>query len=492
MTKEIGHRQPKVAIIREVLNVFVSLIWPAFFGILRFSGSRVFQLGIVVILLLVSLAFGFLKWYFFTYITTEHEISLKRGIFAKKHVHLPFERIQTITRNQPIYFQPFDVFHVTIETSGKSQDKIEFSALTLPQIEHIENLRRRSQTKSAEVIKTLSEQPAIAASYQINDRDLCLFALTSLGSLGTVGAIFLIFSQVQEFLPATLSRQFTAWLNQQNVTIFIGLVMIFIIFGFLLSFFKLYSQYFQFKISRIGQHLAITRGLFTKQNVQLRVSRVQAVHFQQSLLRRLVKLVSVDVLLASSVNNTKGEVKQTSIMPVVRMSSAGEVIQPFLPQYHFINPTNSMNANRALWYRLNMIFWLDIFIASLIWITYYITKWTIHFHLTYDLPLLIICTILLIGYSLLASWWQMMDQRIQVDGQYLIVQLSSNFTKHTYYMPREKIQSIATSRSMLLINKHITHLHITVRDGDSARRLTLRYLQEPLVKKINSWIVDVK
>lgn len=64
MTKEIGHRQPKVAIIREVLNVFVSLIWPAFFGILRFSGSRVFQLGIVVILLLVSLAFGFLKWYF--------------------------------------------------------------------------------------------------------------------------------------------------------------------------------------------------------------------------------------------------------------------------------------------------------------------------------------------------------------------------------------------------------------------------------------------
>ncbi|KAA8373874.1 hypothetical protein FE412_02855 [Leuconostoc carnosum] len=59
-------------------------------------------------------------------------------------------------------------------------------------------------------------------------------------------------------------------------------------------------------------------------------------------------------------------------------------------------------------------------------------------------------------------------------------------------MPREKIQSIATSRSMLLINKQITHLHITVRDGDSTRRLTLRYLQEPLVKKTNSWIVDVK
>ena len=148
MTKSA--HQPVVAVIAEIIMTvreFFFVVLFLFFGHTRSMTSR---LIVVVGLILLAILFGVLRWWFFTYDVTPHEITLKKGVFIRKYVHMPFERIQTITRTQPFYFQPFDVYRVSIETSGKKDDRLVFSALRLTQIEVIEQYRQQSQTKTTE------------------------------------------------------------------------------------------------------------------------------------------------------------------------------------------------------------------------------------------------------------------------------------------------------------------------------------------------------
>nr|MWN21430.1 PH domain-containing protein [Leuconostoc lactis] len=63
-----------------------------------------------------------------------------------------------------------------------------------------------------------------------------------------------------------------------------------IFLGIGVAFLKIYNQYYGFTLSRVGQHLAISRGLLTKHTMQLRTTRVQAVQLEQSLLRRALRL----------------------------------------------------------------------------------------------------------------------------------------------------------------------------------------------------------
>ena len=142
--------QPKIAILSESIAVIRMIIFPAFLIFFKGDNRWQMQLLIVIGMLSLSLIFGILNWWFFVYEITPHEISLTQGIFVKKRAHITFERVQTITRTQPIYFQPFEVFKVSIETSGRKDDKLEFKALLLPQIEAIEALRKQAQTKSSD------------------------------------------------------------------------------------------------------------------------------------------------------------------------------------------------------------------------------------------------------------------------------------------------------------------------------------------------------
>ncbi|CUW09206.1 PH domain-containing protein [Leuconostoc gasicomitatum] len=485
-------RQPKIAILSESIGVIRMIIFPAF--LIFFKGENNWQIKLLVVagILALSVVFGILKWWCSTYEITPHEITLTQGIFVKKRAHIPFERVQTITRTQPIYFQPFEVFKVSIETSGKNDDKLEFKALLLPQIEAIEALRKQAQTKITEGSSIAAALPKVDAQYQINNRDLCLYALTSLGSLGTAGGLFVAMTTLNDFLPNRVQNYLDSWINNQTFEIYAVLLVFVVIIGVLGAFIRLYNRYFQFTISRTGVHLGITHGLLTKQNIQLRISRIQAVHYEQSLLRRLVHLVSVSVLLASSVADKGDKIKQTCIMPVVKENDTTDVLQRFVPKYHFPRPEKAPTVSGASVYQLRYIFMLDCLVLGVAFILYGLVKYMTNMHVPYELLILSLIAVSLFGYSLIATYIKMLDQAVYFDDDYLVIQTSLNFTKHTYFIPREKIQGFKTSQSWFMINKNIQHFSVFVRDSDSAQHVTLRYLKQSAIQEIGNWATRVK
>ncbi|HCH60726.1 MAG TPA: hypothetical protein DEW45_04690 [Leuconostoc lactis] len=87
------------------------------------------------------------------------------------------------------------------------------------------------------------------------------------------------------------------WLSGGSLMFYATLTTVVIFLGIGVAFLKIYNQYYGFTLSRVGQHLAISRGLLTKHTMQLRTTRVQAVQLEQSLLRRALRLVTVSVFL---------------------------------------------------------------------------------------------------------------------------------------------------------------------------------------------------
>ncbi|MCJ8270650.1 MAG: PH domain-containing protein, partial [Psychrosphaera sp.] len=70
--------------------------------------------GAVTLLVVSSL----LQYWFFQYQLGDNEIKINQGVFKKQHRVINFDRIQNININQPIYFRPFELVILVIETAG--------------------------------------------------------------------------------------------------------------------------------------------------------------------------------------------------------------------------------------------------------------------------------------------------------------------------------------------------------------------------------------
>lgn len=488
MTKPM--RQSKFAVIAMVMQTAKDLLLPFVFVMLqgrRDFGQQALWTGGF---LLIALVFGVVKWFFFTYELTPHEITVHQGVFVKRRTHVPFERVQTLTKTQPFIFQPFEVFQVRIETSGKADDQLTFNALTPAQIATIEHYRQVAQTTS--VGTTTTAQPQASATYQIDQRALIRYALTSFGSLGIIGVILTLLSEVSNHLPESVMAGLDHWLSGGSLMFYAMLTAVIIFLGIGVAFLKIYNQYYGFTLTRVGQHLAISRGLLTKHTMQLRTTRVQAVQLEQSLLRRALRLVTVSVFLASAVKSDKNEAHQTVLMPVIQTTEATQVLRPFLPTLSLPALQPVKTGPHALRYQIQYALWWGLGILSLVLGSYWILASHWHWHNgVADTVMLVVAGVLLLAW-LLAAWLRMRDQRLTIAGDILAIQTTPWFTKRQYYVRRDKIQGLNLSQSLFMGPRQAQHLQVVVRHGDSAAVIDLRYLHTDVVAQVRRWLIDVK
>lgn len=485
MTKSA--HQPVVAVIAEIIMTvreFFFVVLFLFFGHTRSMTSR---LIVIVGLILLAILFGVLRWWFFTYDVTPHEITLKKGVFIRKYVHMPFERIQTITRTQPFYFQPFDVYRVSIETSGKKDDRLVFSALRLTQIEVIEQYRQQSQTKTTES----KEVPKADHVYHIQTSELVVFALTSLGSLGIFGALATVISELSMHMPQDLVAKFDHWFSGQTFAGYIMILAVILIVSLVIAFARIYNRYYHFTLTRFGVHLAITQGLLTKKEIQLRLSRIQAVHYEQSLLRRWVNLATINVLLASSGRGDKEKQDKTTIIPVVSSSKAYHVLSDFLPSYRLITPKKAIGIDHAMFYERRYEVLMSLIYLTLPTVIYFGCAYVWHWPTIYSVIGIFILSVLII-YVMICAAVRMTDQRLVIEQETLTLQTSQWLTKHVYTIPRDKIQGAKATQSYFMIKSQAQHLRVIIRNGDGAKMIDMRYLPEAEVKRIVRWITHVK
>ena len=280
-----------------------------------------------------------------TYELTEDALIFRKGIFVKQEIIVPYERIQTIKKNQWFYMVPFGLVRLMVETAAHSGKEAEVDLPLVPYALYDElEARRRDETQMQPKEKT--RQPDFALS----SKDLLIFALTELTLLAPV---FLMLGAL-EFIPDSLQDRLLGNFSHMIILAAVGFFCIAYLLCAIYMILKTVLKYADFQIFQESTGaLRIEYGLIEQKSQVIPMSKIQGVRIRQNIFRLFLGLVSVDLLIAGGQEKQEGEKESLTthpiLIPVAKISEADTYLTQFLPEFDFQVALKEMQQLR-LWY----------------------------------------------------------------------------------------------------------------------------------------------
>jgi uncharacterized membrane protein YdbT with pleckstrin-like domain len=145
------HRSSPVSIIYHLLDVFKMMAnaWPALAGIAFVERSReqllIYGLpSLVVVLILLAV----LNYWFFQFSFDEDKIQIRSGVISRKRLTLNFDRVQEANLQQSLYFRPFDLWTVGLESAGSKVQEIQIPGIHRSLAEMIKRCHLSQKTRA--------------------------------------------------------------------------------------------------------------------------------------------------------------------------------------------------------------------------------------------------------------------------------------------------------------------------------------------------------
>lgn len=328
------------------------------------------------------------SWRHLYYQITPDEFALYSGIFNKKQVHVPYQRIQSVDQRATLLQRVLGVCTVQIETAGGSSNK----AVVVPYVtrDRAEWLRRelfsRKQQLAAGQKAPSSERAVVAATeadgtsnvldvgvelwdevgsvfggqgvetgrvsyeYGLTNKELVLTALSNntafvvvlvglvTGAAQLVGEVLpMFFGSNDAALDFVIDQSLRLFGGNAAVAIAVALIS-FALVMWGLSVLSTCLTYGGFKARRRDSRIEVERGLLQHQFSGVDVDRVQSVVVRQSLIRRIMgycelSLGKVDSVTGDGEKQANVSDKGLVIHPFVKMSRVPEILSGLVPEF---------------------------------------------------------------------------------------------------------------------------------------------------------------
>jgi putative membrane protein len=345
--------------IQGIIGQFVYIAPPILLGYNSIKDNPWIGLPIAIGILALLITSAVLNFYFFQYRLSKSSIEIRSGVLSKKHVNLPFSRIQNVKIEQPIYYRAMGFACLTLDTAGSSKQEAKVVALKLDFAEKLKQeimgqhneaiLQSVDSDEEKSVVSLSSNQEEVINTRSI--KDLVIHGVTSnriwifLGVLAPfyeklskyAGEFLLSFGIdiAQIFDPSTHSM-WQLGLYAISITMMIMLMMtLFSIFGAIMTFYG-------FTLSKIEDRYIRRSGLFTKHEVSMRLSRLQKIAHKRDWLDMLLNRVNLRFEQSSSQMNgmENGGISNLTdkiIVPSVTTNEALDLICDVYPENALAN-----------------------------------------------------------------------------------------------------------------------------------------------------------
>jgi putative membrane protein len=322
--------------------------------------------GILMAFLLLML-FAFVSFKVYRYRLTEGNIEIRSGIFSKKHLNLPFSRVQNVKIEQPIYYRFTGHACLQLDTAGSAKSEAKLIALKLDFAQKLKTLIQNQvpyntvDTHQSNILANSAELRVCAADKLqqqervLNHRklsDLVIHGITSnriwifLGGLAPFYDN--IFNAINEWLGALgvdlaelFSLQthslFEVGLYVLSLTMLIVLVLVgFSVIGAIVSFYG-------YTLSKLDDKYIRRSGLFTKHEVSMRLSRLQMIVQKQDWLDVLLKRINLKFEQTNSFSQSQSSSAANGkiIVPSIKPDESQALINDAYPQ----NSLNNLISN---------------------------------------------------------------------------------------------------------------------------------------------------
>ncbi len=489
---------------QNVLGILVDslhLVWVVALNLLRDVGDLFKRpllniglgLGIWAVLIIVFVLPRFLAT---KYQLTESEFILRRGIFRRQKLHINYNNIQTVQRNQWFFMVPFGVESLTVETAAHSGNEPEVKLVAVP-FAVGDELERRQHKQSAIAVtpeqsttaQTFAEKlqakpqdastPKTSYHHTLDLPELIAYALTSLGFIPTIIALLGGFQYLQQ-APSVAKwadaqvPAITNWavgkINQLDV-VGIGLMVLSLMAVSIISSVGVQLvRYWNFTVDFDGDRITTKKGLLQIGTVSASASRIQAVRFKANVIRGLLHKGTAQVVLASAVGKEDDDDDM--------------VLYPML-------------ARNQVWARLhNVVAWLPsqqptmqtfatgrfAMIRNAIIVPLIITGVCVYYFHTWGL-----LALLLVALGIAYGEFAVANRGFAISDQILFISSGSTLERTDFAVSRQHIQSVEVKQSLWMVRHDWVHVVVHIRKGNSDEEIELRYVPAQIGDQVYAW-----
>lgn len=414
---------------------------------------------IVVVIALLYLFSGIVKWWTFVYWFEENELRVKYGLFVKKKRFIPFDRIQGLNYKEGIFHRIFGLVQVMVETAGSTNGRpeAELTAITKDAAERIEKETQRAK-RNLDALTDVeqlhdrdgeflpSEPTTSRVVRKMTPKDLVILATTSNGIGVVLTGVVAVLSQFAEFIPYELIYEEIAGFIKFGFAVVALAVFVAFLFAWIFSVLITFINYYDFTIIEENERLIVSRGLLEKKRVTIPLNRVQAIKIVENPLRQIFGYATVVVESASGGFGEKE--KKITLIPLIPKKKMIGPLQELFPHFDW-SPILTKPPKRAkpFFYRIDF-FWLVPIVGLC---TYFF----------YPLGLL---SILLTIPTILLGIWQYRTTGYSIKRNQLTI-VYRIISRVTFVVEKKRIQALERRQSYFQNRRQIASIEATVMSG---------------------------
>jgi len=318
-------------IIGAILKDGIAALAPL--GIVIFSSDNKLwlTLSIIGVALTFILISSFLQYWFFKFKRDGNKVLINDGVFKKNHRVIQFDRIQNINILQPIYFKPFNLVTLQIETAGAKGNEADLAGITRTFAEYLRNQVLQQKEKSSSILKDNEQTPEKEADIltQASLKDLVKYGVSSNGVFWFFAIIAPLFPLLENYVENAVNKENFLKLEQAlgggfgaDAIILIGIILIAITLMFSFSIIGAIIRYYNYQLTLENNHtksnnkmLKRSSGLLTNYEESLKLQKIQTMITQSNFIGRWLKTINITLGQVSSSQNTPNSKKSLFVIP---------------------------------------------------------------------------------------------------------------------------------------------------------------------------------
>jgi putative membrane protein len=298
---------------------------------------------VITIAGIILFIFGraFLEYFFFRFYVSGEQLVVKKGVFAKKTIVIPFERIQTVQLEQNLFHRIIHHYRVSIDTAGTEKTEVSIHALSFEKALSFKNvLTEQHPVASAPVEST-------HAVIRLAPKDLFKLAVSH-NHLETVALIIAFLLARFQDIKEMFGIDAYDWMENRGkqVAVTTRLVAFFIfsamLAAMLISIARIILKFSDLQITLSEKGFNLKHGLLHSHQQFIGANKIQYVQWNANWIRRKIGMYMFHV-------KTTGEAdiknKRKIQVPVTRQEHLHQLAayyQPDLPslenEHHRIQP----------------------------------------------------------------------------------------------------------------------------------------------------------
>lgn len=265
-----------------------------------------------------------------------------RGIFIKKQIKIPLEKIASVDISQSFKQRLLNLYELNIDR-GMVEDMEDIKIiLKKDEANDFRNdLLEFNARKENDCEEVLSTENII---YKINFKDLFIYSLVRKPILFAITSIIGLFA-----LLSKVDINFEDVLQYANSIkyIIIAFVVIVILIRLACIIVNL-NKFYNFEISRLDNMLDIRYGFTNKKMSSLNLDNICAIKIKQSLLQRFINTSSIHV---NTVGYGDNEDEESVLFPNIANKEIDKIIKDLLGRFDFVGEKYSINPRYKLKYK---------------------------------------------------------------------------------------------------------------------------------------------